>query len=94
MSFVFGLVATLLLVFQLILIVRVVLDWSTALAGPATTQSARGRAVAVVRVLTEPVLAPVRRVVPPVRIGPVALDLAFIVVFLAVLLLRQLFLML
>jgi YggT family protein len=30
--------------------------------------------------VTEPVLTPVRRVLPPVRIGTVALDLAFTVV--------------
>jgi YggT family protein len=38
--------------------------------------------------VTEPVIAPVRRVLPPLRVGPVAIDLAFTVVFLAVMLLR------
>jgi len=32
-------------------------------------------------VLTEPVLAPVRRVLPPVRAGGMGIDLSFIVVF-------------
>ena len=35
--------------------------------------------------VTEPVLAPVRRVVPPLRLGSVALDTSFIVIFAAVL---------
>jgi YggT family protein len=35
-----------------------------------------------VRRLVEPVLAPIRRVLPPVRIGTVALDLSILVVFL------------
>ena len=38
--------------------------------------------------VTEPVLAPVRRVLPPVRLGSVSIDLAFTVVFILVLVLR------
>src|SRR5439155_25847875 len=40
----------------------------------------RSRARRLSHTLTEPVLAPVRRVLPPVRIGSVSLDLAFTVV--------------
>ncbi len=82
-------IATLLLVFQLLLIARAVLDWTTALSHPPSPNSVRARVSAVVEKLTEPVLAPVRRVLPPVRLGTVALDLSFIVVFLVVLLLRS-----
>jgi YggT family protein len=39
--------------------------------------------------LTEPVLGPVRRVLPPLRLGQVTLDTAFIAVFAAVIVLRQ-----
>jgi YggT family protein len=75
-----------LLIFELILIARVLLDWVGVLAP--------GGAVGLVRfrgwthAVTEPVIAPVRRVLPPVRLGPVAIDLAFTVVFLAVIVLR------
>jgi YggT family protein len=48
------------------------------------------RANRAVHGLTEPVIAPVRRVLKPVRIGPVALDLAFTAVFVAVVVLRGL----
>jgi YggT family protein len=34
--------------------------------------------------LTEPVLAPVRRLLPPVRFGAMGLDLSFIIVFLGI----------
>ena len=34
--------------------------------------------------LTEPVLSPVRRILPPVRFGGMGLDLSFIVVFFAI----------
>ena len=40
--------------------------------------------------VTEPVIGPVRRVLPPVRLGGVQLDLAFTVVFIATLILRSL----
>ncbi|MGH3785724.1 MAG: YggT family protein [Pseudonocardiaceae bacterium] len=42
--------------------------------------------------LTEPVIAPVRRVVKPVQLGGVSLDLAVTLVFVAVVVLRQLIL--
>ena len=38
--------------------------------------------------ITEPVIAPVRGVLKPVRIGSVGIDLAFTAVFLAVIILR------
>ncbi|MEY4962156.1 MAG: hypothetical protein RLZZ249_853 [Actinomycetota bacterium] len=40
--------------------------------------------------ITDPPLKFVRRFVPPVRLGPVALDLAFTIVLIAVLFLRSL----
>jgi YggT family protein len=89
MTLIITVVATLLLLFQLVLLARVALDWIAVLAGPAAPRSARGRLSAAVRAVTEPVLAPVRRVLPPLRLGSVALDLSVIVVFLVVLVLRR-----
>ena len=37
-----------------------------------------------VRRLVEPVAAPIRRVIPPLRLGGVALDLSIIILFIAV----------
>ena len=45
--------------------------------------------VRVVRALTEPVLAPLRRVVPPVQLGGAALDLSILIVFFALILLQS-----
>jgi YggT family protein len=89
-TFVLTIVATLLLLFELLLLARAALDWTAALAGPSTPGSIRGRVSTLLHALTEPVLAPVRRVLPPMRLGSIALDTAFIAVFVAVLLLRQL----
>ena len=86
MSAIGALLGLALLIFELILVARIVLDWVGVLApgGGAGLIRARGWTHAV----TEPVIAPVRRVVRPVRLGPVAIDLAFTVVFIGVLVLR------
>jgi YggT family protein len=94
MGLVIGIVAALLLLFQFILIIRAILDWTMSLGGRPTPGSVRARATEASHLLTEPVLAPVRKVVPPLRLGTVALDLAFIVVFVSVLLLREFLLIL
>jgi YggT family protein len=85
-----ALVSLVLLLVQLLLVARAVLDWSVALAGPSTAGSFRYRLTRGVTAVTEPILAPVRRVVPPLRVGGFAIDLAFIIVFFAIVLLRAL----
>ena len=75
------------LIFELVLVARVVLDWVGVLApaGSGGLVRARGWTHAV----TEPVIAPVRRLVPPLRFGSVSIDLAFTLVFVAVIVLRS-----
>jgi YggT family protein len=90
MGAVLAIVSLALLLLQLLLVARAVLDWSIVLAGPTTTGSVRGRLLTAVRAVTEPILAPVRRALPPLRLGGVSLDLAFIVVFVATIILRSL----
>jgi YggT family protein len=90
MGAVLAIVSLALLLLQLMLVARAVLDWSVALAGPSAAGSVRSRLSAGVRGVTEPILAPVRRVLPPLRLGTVSIDLAFIVVFVAIVLLRNL----
>ncbi|MET9626397.1 YggT family protein [Lentzea sp. NPDC006480] len=76
----------LLTLFILVMIGRMIVDW-------AITLEARGDWVWKVRrvthAVTEPVLAPVRKVLPPLRFGGFGLDLAFTVVFIAALILRS-----
>ena len=79
-----------LLLVQFLLIARAVLDWSVVLAGPAMPGSIRSRVARGVFAVTEPILAPVRRLVPPLRAGGVSIDLAFIIVFFAIAILRSL----
>jgi YggT family protein len=86
MTAVLSLAALALLLFELVLIARVVLDWVGVLAPASGGRMAGARRVTYG--LTEPVIAPVRRVLRPVRLGSVSIDLAFTAVFLAVVVLR------
>jgi YggT family protein len=88
MGLVLGLVSFVLLLLQLLLVARAVLDWSVVLAGPSSEGSLRYRLTAGVTAVTEPILAPVRRLIPPVRLGGTSIDLAFIVVFVCIVVLR------
>ncbi|TCC05844.1 YggT family protein [Kribbella soli] len=86
MSLIGALVGYILTAFILVLIARMVLDWTGVLAnGPQWASRAR----ALTHAWTEPVIGRVRRVLKPVRVGGLALDLAFTAVFLAALILRS-----
>jgi YggT family protein len=87
MGIIGSLLGLVLLIFLIVLVARAVLDW-TAVLSSGGQGAARAREIT--HRLTEPVIGPVRRVLPPVRIGDVQLDLAFTVVFLATVVLRAL----
>jgi YggT family protein len=84
-----ALVSFALLAVQLLLIARAILDWTVVLAGPTMPGSFRSKAIRVVTAATEPILAPVRRIIPPLRAGGMSIDLAFIVVFLLIVAIRS-----
>lgn len=85
------LVGLVLLLFELLLIARIIIDLVGAFARPAARyQDSLEPVRRVVYRLTEPVLAPVRRVIRPVRLGGVYFDLSVTLVFVAVVVLRQL----
>ena len=74
--------------FMLVLFIAIILSWAVAYIPPTPGGFYAQMHEIFVRV-TEPVLAPVRSVLPPVRMGPTALDLSPIVVFLLLILLRR-----
>ena len=82
-----GLLGFVLVLFQLVLVGRIVVDWVGVLS-PATASAGLYRARRITHGITEPVIAPARRVLKPVRVGSVSIDLAFTAVFLAVIILR------
>ncbi|WP_208027986.1 YggT family protein [Rhabdothermincola sediminis] len=71
-----GIICYLLQVYLLVLLVRILLSWF-----PISDGGALGSLYRVLEAVTEPVLAPLRGVLPPVRLGAVALDLSPLVVF-------------
>ncbi|WP_033293605.1 YggT family protein [Amycolatopsis jejuensis] len=86
MSLIGTLLGYVLTVFILVLVVRMVLDWTRLVTtGPAWL----GQARRISHRATEPVIAPVRRVLRPVRAGGVSIDLAFTVVFFAAVVVRS-----
>lgn len=84
MSSVASLISSLLNLYVLILIVRLILEYVTIFArdwrptGPLLLLSET------VFTLTDPPLKAIRKVVPSVRIGSVALDLSFIILLFAI----------
>jgi len=86
MSVIGTLLGVVLTVFVILMIARMILDWVGVLgSSPPWTRRARVLTYAG----TEPVIAPVRRVLKPVRAGGIAFDLAFTVVFIGAIILRQ-----
>ncbi len=88
MGLLLGVVDLLLLLYFILLLARLVLDWVQVLS---RDWSPRGVVLVLAEIVysaTDPPIKAVRRVVKPVRIGPVQLDLAFMIVFIAVIVLR------
>lgn len=68
-------------IFSLILIARIVLDYVRIFANSWTPRGVGLFFAESVYIITDPIVNFVRRIINPVRIGPVALDLSFIFIF-------------
>ena len=76
-------ICSLIQLYVLLLVVRVVMSWfPISPNGPAETVAG------FLYMVTDPVLVPLRRLLPPVRMGAMALDLSPIVAFFALTVLR------
>ena len=76
-------VCSLIQLYVLLLVVRVVMSWfPISPNGPAETVAG------FLYMVTDPVLVPLRRILPPVRMGAMALDLSPIVAFFGLSVLR------
>ena len=73
-----GILANIVLAVIFALIVRIILDWVQVPAGHPV-----GRLRAALASVTDPLLLPLRRLIPPVRLGAVALDVSIIVLLVA-----------
>lgn len=70
-----GIICWLLGAYLLVLIAHVIFSWVPRPPEPLQP------VVAGVRALTEPLLSPMRRVIPPVRLGGAALDVSILILF-------------
>lgn len=78
-----GVICWLLQLYLLILLAHVVFSWVPRPPEPLQP------VVTGVRAVTEPVLAPLRRLIPPVRLGGAALDVSILIVFFALIILQS-----
>jgi YggT family protein len=78
------------LVFFIVLIGRLIIDWIQVFARDWRPRGALLVVAEGIYTTTDPPLRALRRILPPLRIGQVQLDLAFIVLFLMVTILMSL----
>lgn len=71
-------------IYYVILLIRIILSWVPSLPEPVQPV-ARG-----VNAVTDPLLIPLRGLIPPVRIGAGALDLSPLILFFGIIILRSL----
>jgi len=88
-TFVFDLLAFVLGLYLIVLIGRVVFDWVQVFARDWRPRGVMLVLAEAIYTLTDPPLRALRKVIPPLTLGQVRLDLAFIVLFLAVSFLAQ-----
>jgi YggT family protein len=74
-----GIVCTLLLAYFLVVLGRIILSWF-----PLDPDGIAAQVYGLLITLTEPVLGPLRRAIPPVRMGAMALDLSPLIVIIGI----------
>jgi YggT family protein len=80
--------SSILLVFLILLFARFVVDWVMVLARSWRPSGMVAAGLEVVYATTDPPLKAIRRVIPPLNLGSIRLDLAFMVLLIAVYILR------
>ena len=83
MSVVFEILAVVLLVFWLLLLARLVFDLVQAFARDWRPRGPILLVLEVIYTVTDPPLKLLRRVIPPLRLGQIQLDLAFLILLIA-----------
>jgi YggT family protein len=83
-------VSSVLLVFLVLLFARFIVDWVLVLSRSWRPSGLMAAGLEVVYSTTDPPLKAVRKVIPPLNLGSIRLDLGFMVLLIAVVLLRDL----
>ena len=82
-------VSSVLLVFLILLFARFVVDWVMVLARSWRPSGFVAAGLEGVYATTDPPLKAIRKVIPPLNLGSIRLDLAFMVLLIAVYILRS-----
>ena len=90
MALFWSIVSSILLVFLILLFARFVVDWVMVLARSWRPSGLVAAGLEVVYATTDPPLKAVRKVIPPLNLGSIRLDLGFMVLLILVYLLRGL----
>ena len=89
MALLLQIVSSVLFVFLILLFARFVVDWVMVLARSWRPQGLVAAGLEIVYATTDPPLKAVRKVIPPLNLGSIRLDLGFMVLLIAVLILRS-----
>jgi YggT family protein len=77
-------VCRLLQAYMIVLVARIILSWF-----PIEPNSGMSSVYGVLHAVTEPVLAPLRRIIPPIGMGGMGLDLSPLIIFFGISILLQ-----
>jgi YggT family protein len=83
------LVCIILTVFWILLLVRVIVSWAYLFGFRPPMYGPVRKILDLLQAVTEPVLRPLRALIPPVRAGGMGLDLSILVAFVILIVLRQ-----
>ena len=89
MALFWSIISAVLLVFLLLLFARFIVDWVMVLARSWRPDGLVAAGLEVVYTTTDPPLKAVRKVIPPLNLGSIRLDLGFMVLLIAVVVLRS-----
>ena len=88
MSLFWGTIAYVLYVYILLVLARLVIEWTRQFARAWRPAGAAAVGIELVYMATDPPILALRRLIKPVRIGVISLDLSVLILLLAILALR------
>jgi YggT family protein len=89
MALLWGVVGYVLYIYILLILARLVLDWTRQFARSWRPAGAAAIGFELVYSLTDPPIKLLRRLVPPLQLGTVSLDLSVIILLIVLIALRQ-----
>jgi YggT family protein len=89
MTVLWGVIGYALYVYLLLILARLVVDWTRQFARKWRPVGAAAVGLEIVYVATDPPIRLLRRLVPPLQLGTVSLDLSVIILLIVVVVLRQ-----